>query len=151
MQEEMQSMTAIEKTTPKGHEHKKSEQICLHLKMEGIHVLRDLLRAGDWMTKVDLMDVYFMVPMYGCIFHGTNTPGLYYRLENLGFMISKLNCFLEPTQCIEFLGKSALFGGQSDHSQKVAPVFNKIQQKWGPLEVDMFASRLTTQLKRFFC
>ena len=29
-------------------------------------------------------------------------------------------------------------------------IFNKIQQKWGPLKVDMFASRLTTQLKRFF-
>ena len=29
-------------------------------------------------------------------------------------------------------------------------IFKKIQQKWGPLEVDMFASRLTTQLKRFF-
>ena len=29
-------------------------------------------------------------------------------------------------------------------------IFNKIQQKWGPLDVDMFASRLTTQLKRFF-
>ena len=29
-------------------------------------------------------------------------------------------------------------------------IFSKIQQKWGPLEVDMFASRLTTQLKRFF-
>ena len=29
-------------------------------------------------------------------------------------------------------------------------IFNKVQQKWGPLEVDMFAPRLTTQLKRFF-
>ena len=29
-------------------------------------------------------------------------------------------------------------------------IFSKIQQKWGPLEVDMFASRLTTQLRRFF-
>ena len=29
-------------------------------------------------------------------------------------------------------------------------IFNKIQRKWGPLEVDTFASRLTTQLKRFF-
>ena len=27
-------------------------------------------------------------------------------------------------------------------------VFHKIQQKWGPLEVDMFASRLTTQLHK---
>ena len=28
-------------------------------------------------------------------------------------------------------------------------VFHNIQQRWGQLEVDMFASRLTTQLKRF--
>ena len=35
-----------------------------HLKMEGIHVLRDLLRAGDWMTKVDQMDAYFMVTIH---------------------------------------------------------------------------------------
>ena len=32
-----------------------------HFKMEGIHVLRDLLRAGDWMAKVDLKDAYFML------------------------------------------------------------------------------------------
>ena len=32
--------------------------------MEGIHILRDLLRAGDWMTKVDLKDAYFMVPIH---------------------------------------------------------------------------------------
>ena len=29
-------------------------------------------------------------------------------------------------------------------------VIHKIQLKWGPPEVDMLASRLTTQLKRFF-
>ena len=29
-----------------------------------MHVLRDLLRAGDWMTKVDLKDAYFMVPIH---------------------------------------------------------------------------------------
>ena len=29
-------------------------------------------------------------------------------------------------------------------------IFCQIQAKWGPLEVDMFASRLTTQLERFF-
>ena len=32
--------------------------------MEGIHVLRDLLRAGDWMAKVDLKDAYFMVSIH---------------------------------------------------------------------------------------
>ena len=34
-----------------------------HFKMEGIHVLRDLLRAGDWMAKVDLKDANFMLPI----------------------------------------------------------------------------------------
>ncbi len=29
-------------------------------------------------------------------------------------------------------------------------IFSKIVQRWGPLEVDLFASRLTTQLNRFF-
>ena len=29
-------------------------------------------------------------------------------------------------------------------------IFHQIQTKWGPLEVDIFASRLTTQLERFF-
>jgi len=32
--------------------------------MEGIHILKDLLRTGDWMTKVDLKDAYFMVPIH---------------------------------------------------------------------------------------
>jgi hypothetical protein len=34
-----------------------------HFKMEGIHILKDLLKAGDWMVKVDLKDAYFMVPI----------------------------------------------------------------------------------------
>ena len=34
-----------------------------HFRIEGIHVLRDLLRAGDWMAKVDLKDAYFMLPI----------------------------------------------------------------------------------------
>ena len=34
-----------------------------HFKMEGIHILKDLLKPGDWMAKVDLKDAYFMVPM----------------------------------------------------------------------------------------
>ena len=33
-----------------------------HFKMEGIHMLKDLLRVGDWMAKIDLKDAYFMVP-----------------------------------------------------------------------------------------
>ena len=35
----------------------------VHFKMEGIHMLKDTLKPGDWMTKVDLKDAYFMVPI----------------------------------------------------------------------------------------
>ena len=35
-----------------------------HLKMEGIHMLRDLLKKGDFMVKLDLKDAYFTVPVW---------------------------------------------------------------------------------------
>ena len=35
-----------------------------HFKMEGFHTLRDVLRREDWMTKVDLKDAYFMIPIW---------------------------------------------------------------------------------------
>ena len=35
-----------------------------HFKMEGLHTLRDILNEGDWMTKVDLKDAYFTIPIY---------------------------------------------------------------------------------------
>ncbi|KAM4690570.1 uncharacterized protein WCC33_017974 [Rhinophrynus dorsalis] len=34
-----------------------------HFKMEGIHLLRDLLLPSDWLVKIDLQDAYLTVPM----------------------------------------------------------------------------------------
>jgi len=34
-----------------------------HFKMEGLHVLRDLIQEGDFMCKIDLKDAYFVVPI----------------------------------------------------------------------------------------
>ena len=34
-----------------------------HFKMEGIYMLKDLLKAGNWMVKIDLKDAYFMIPI----------------------------------------------------------------------------------------
>ena len=35
-----------------------------HFKMEGIHIVKDLLKKGDYMTRVDLKDAYFAVPVH---------------------------------------------------------------------------------------
>ena len=217
MQQEIQSMLekhAIEETTPRGRgflstiflvpkkDGGQRPVINLkslnkfvyteHFKMEGIHILRDLLRAGDWMTKVDLKDAYFMVPIHeedraflkfsfkektyqlkclpfglACapwVFTKTLKPlaaqlrqlgmrlivyiddililaeskeltrdhvmGPVYLLENLGFVISKPKCVLEPTQSVEFLGFSV----------------NSVQQ-----ELSLRASCLTLEINEFIC
>jgi len=35
-----------------------------HFKMEGIQTLRDQLKTGDWMVKVDLKDAYFTISIH---------------------------------------------------------------------------------------
>ena len=35
-----------------------------HFKMEGLHLLKDVLRENDFMCKVDLKDAYFCVPLH---------------------------------------------------------------------------------------
>ncbi|XP_078534007.1 uncharacterized protein LOC144820300 [Lissotriton helveticus] len=35
-----------------------------HFKMEGIHLLRDLLLQNDWLVRLDLKDAYLSVPIY---------------------------------------------------------------------------------------
>ena len=35
-----------------------------HFKMEGLHLLPDLIQPGDWMIKLDLKDAYLQVPIH---------------------------------------------------------------------------------------
>ena len=35
-----------------------------HFKIEGTHLLRDLLQPNDWMGKIDLKDAYFVIPIW---------------------------------------------------------------------------------------
>jgi hypothetical protein len=35
-----------------------------HFKMEGTHLLRDLLQPQDWLGKIDLKDAYFVIPIW---------------------------------------------------------------------------------------
>jgi len=34
-----------------------------HFKMEGFHMVKDLVKPGDWLAKIDLKDAYFLVPI----------------------------------------------------------------------------------------
>ena len=34
-----------------------------HFKMEGFHMVEDLVKPGDWLAKLDLKDAYFLVPV----------------------------------------------------------------------------------------
>ncbi len=34
-----------------------------HFKMEGLQALKDLIKPGDWLAKVDLKDAYFAIPI----------------------------------------------------------------------------------------
>jgi len=40
-----------------------------HFKMEGMGILKELLKVDDWMVKVDFEDAYFMIPI-----HQTTSP-----------------------------------------------------------------------------
>ena len=34
-----------------------------HFKMEGVHMVKELLRKDDWMVSIDLKDAYLSVPV----------------------------------------------------------------------------------------
>jgi len=36
----------------------------IHFKMEGLHPLKEMLKEGDYLCKIDLKDAYFSVPLY---------------------------------------------------------------------------------------
>ena len=36
----------------------------IHFKMEGIHLVQDLVKPGDYLATIDLKDVYFSIPIF---------------------------------------------------------------------------------------
>ena len=56
-----------------------------HFKMEGLHTLKDILKQNDWLTKVDLKDAFFMVPM-----HDSCRPALRFSVLNRLFQFTCL-------------------------------------------------------------
>ena len=35
-----------------------------HFKMEGFRMVKDIIKPGDWLAKIDLKDAYFLVPVH---------------------------------------------------------------------------------------
>ena len=56
-----------------------------HFKMEGIYILKDLLKRNVWMTKVDLKDAYFMIPI-----HSSSRSALHFSNQNQFYQFSRL-------------------------------------------------------------
>ena len=61
-----------------------------HFKMEGFHMVRDLVRQGDWLAKIDLKDAYFLIlvhPFYQKFLQFTWKESLY-QFQCLPFGLS---------------------------------------------------------------
>ena len=35
-----------------------------HFKIEGFHMVRDVVKQGDQLAKIDLKDAYFLIPVH---------------------------------------------------------------------------------------
>jgi len=56
-----------------------------HFKMEGIQSVRDLLLESDWLTRIDLKDAYFSVPV-----HIDHQKFLRFRWQNTSYQFTCL-------------------------------------------------------------
>jgi len=61
-----------------------------HFKMEGFHLLPDLLQSRDWMIKLDLKDAYLQVPIHPDYQHflSFQWKGKTYKFQCLPFGLS---------------------------------------------------------------
>jgi hypothetical protein len=62
-----------------------------HFKMEGLDIIKNLLKKGDWMAKLDLSDAYLTVPV--CNAH---QPFLRFRWKGIAYQFLCLPFGLAP-------------------------------------------------------
>ena len=62
-----------------------------HFKMEGFHMVKDLIRPQDWLAKIDLKDAYLLVPI-----HLDHRKYLQFRWQSLTY---QFNCLPFGLSC----------------------------------------------------
>ena len=55
-----------------------------HFKMELVHILKDIIKPGDWLAKVDLKDAFLTIPI-----HNTHRKNLRFNFQG---KIYQFNC-----------------------------------------------------------
>ena len=71
----------------------------IHFKMEGVHMIKELLRKDDWMVSIDLKDAYLSVPVTPthCKYLRFNWRGQIFGLSSAPRMFTKV---LRPVMAI---------------------------------------------------
>ena len=82
--------------------------------MEGFHMVKDLVQPGDWLTKVDLKDAYFL--MY---IHSSSLQSVYMARGNIPVLLPAIWSILCLLQLHKVDKTSSEFsdgeGNQTDH------------------------------------
>ena len=80
-----------------------------HFRMDGLYVVRDLVRQGDWLAKIDLKDAYFLIPSL--------LPG--FSVVHLGGVSLAGSLLFVRLQCAQSFESDEISGGLSQRKRKL--------------------------------
>ena len=128
-----------------------------HFKMEGLHLLPDLLQRRDWMIKMDLKDAYLQIPIHQSHQRYLHFiwEGKHYKFQSLPFGLSSaprvFTKTLKPViawlrqiglRLIVYLDDMLFMHANKDQLERLAPLICRLFESLG-LMVNTQKSQLT--------